>query len=290
MRLTKLWVFVLVACFALGVHAQQRRTPEERAARNQALISAERPIPALDSVWFEELSYLEVRDAIKAGKTTALILAGSVEQNGPYLATGKHNYMTRPLGEAIARKLGNTLVAPLVTLEAGDPANVQVPGNIKLSKETYKGVITDIATSLKAQGFKTIILLGDSGGNIEGLEEVSEELNTTWKGSANAYYIPEYYDWDAVRKFVVDSGIPEKLNSDGIHDEYSITAMMMYADPDSVHLDQRVGANKTTINGVSILPKEKTIEMGKKIIEFRANMAVEGIRKALDQKSSNQRR
>ena len=29
------------------------------------------------------------------------------------------------------------------------------------------------------------------------------------------------------------------------------------------------------------------IEMGKKIIEFRANVAIEGIRKALDQKSSN---
>jgi creatinine amidohydrolase/Fe(II)-dependent formamide hydrolase-like protein len=240
----------------------------------------------LDSVLFEELSYLEVRDAIKAGKTTALIIAGSVEQNGPYLATGKHNYMTKPVGEAIARKLGNAIVAPLINLEAGDPNTITVPGNVKLSKATYKAVITDIATSLKVQGFKTFILLGDSGGNIDGLREVTEELNTKWKTDARAYYVHEYYDWDAVRKFVVDSGIPEKLNSDGIHDEYAITAMMMAADPDSVHLDQRIEAKKTTINGVSILPKEKTIEMGKKIVEFRANMAVAGIRKALGQKSN----
>lgn len=50
-----------------------------------------RPIEALDSVWIEELTMMEVRDAIQEGKTTALILTGGIEENGPYLATGKHN-------------------------------------------------------------------------------------------------------------------------------------------------------------------------------------------------------
>ena len=35
---------------------------------------------------------MEVRDAIQEGKTTGLILTGGIEENGPYLATGKHNY------------------------------------------------------------------------------------------------------------------------------------------------------------------------------------------------------
>ena len=50
-----------------------------------------RPIEALDSVWIEELTMMEVRDAIQEGKTTALILTGGIEENEPYLATGKHN-------------------------------------------------------------------------------------------------------------------------------------------------------------------------------------------------------
>jgi creatinine amidohydrolase len=54
-----------------------------------------RPIAALDSVWVEELTWMEVRDAMKAGKTTILIPTGGVEQNGPYLATGKHNYILK---------------------------------------------------------------------------------------------------------------------------------------------------------------------------------------------------
>ena len=43
-----------------------------------------RPIPALDSVWIEELTWMEVRDAIKAGKNVAIIAAGSLEQNGDF--------------------------------------------------------------------------------------------------------------------------------------------------------------------------------------------------------------
>src|SRR3990172_9964129 len=59
-----------------------------------------RPIEAFDSVFLEELTWLEVRDALRLGKTTAIIATGGVEQNGPYLATGKHNYVLRAVAEA----------------------------------------------------------------------------------------------------------------------------------------------------------------------------------------------
>src|SRR5688572_23825034 len=73
-----------------------------------------RPIDALDTVFVEEMTWMEVRDALKAGKATVIVPTGGVEQNGPYLATGKHNYVLRGTAEAIARKLGNALVAPVV--------------------------------------------------------------------------------------------------------------------------------------------------------------------------------
>src|SRR5271166_5664357 len=73
-----------------------------------------RPIAALDSVWIEELTWMEVRDAMKAGKTTVIIPTGGIEQSGPYAPTGRHNYVPKVLAEAIARKLGNALVAPVV--------------------------------------------------------------------------------------------------------------------------------------------------------------------------------
>src|SRR5690242_15529159 len=70
-----------------------------------------RPIEALDSVFIEELTWMEIRDAMQAGKTTVIVATGGIEQNGPYLATGKHDLILRATTEAIARKLGNALVA-----------------------------------------------------------------------------------------------------------------------------------------------------------------------------------
>src|ERR1700754_1486087 len=73
-----------------------------------------RPIAAVESVFLEDLTWMEVRDALKAGKNTVIVATGGVEQNGPYLVTGKHNVVLRGTTEAIAKKLGKTLVAPIV--------------------------------------------------------------------------------------------------------------------------------------------------------------------------------
>ena len=91
-----------------------------------------RPIEMRDTLWIEDLTVLEVRDLIKAGKTTALILTGGIEENGPYLTTGKHNNVLRAMGDPIARALGNALIAPIVTLEPGNPERVRMPGTVLL--------------------------------------------------------------------------------------------------------------------------------------------------------------
>ena len=69
----------------------------------QDVLTLPRPIEALDNVWIEELTMMEVRDALAEGKTTALILTGGIEENGPYLTTGKHNHVLSVMGESIAR-------------------------------------------------------------------------------------------------------------------------------------------------------------------------------------------
>src|SRR5262245_61416548 len=275
------------------------QTPEqqaEAAKRREAAANEPRPIDAFDSVWTEELTWMEVRDAIKSGKTTGLILTGGVESNGPHLATGKHNYVLEVMGEAIARTLGNALVAPIVTLEPGNPDSPRVaPGSVFLSQATYRAVLTDMATRLKSMGFANVILMGDSGGNQSGMKEVASALNAKFSGSpAKFYFIPEYYDYSSVQKFIQDTGIPEQIKigassgSDNLHEEYGIDALMALADPKTIRIDQRKKANRATINGVSLLPMEKTIEMGKKIVELRTRLTVEAIQKAMAASKTSQ--
>ena len=265
------------------------QTPEQREAAAKEAYDREaaivRPVPARDSVWIEELTYLEVRDAIKAGKSTALVMAGSTEQNGPYMSGGKHQYAIKLVGEAIARKLGNALIAPIIPIEAGNPDNKYLEwGSIYFTPETFQAVVRDIATSLKSQGFKNVVLLGDSGGNTAGLRAVAAELGPKWGEDAHIYHVPEYYNWTSsggVRDFVINQlGIPEK-QSEGIHDEYGLSAVMMAFDPKIIRFDERVSASKATINSIALTPKDKAIENGKKIVEFRATVAVDAIRKVI---------
>ena len=280
-----------IALILFAAQGQQQLTPEQRAARAKEAYDAElaktRPIAAHDTVWIEEMTYLEARDAIKAGKTTALVFAGSTEQNGPYLPGSKHQHALRAVGELTARKLGNALIAPIIPIEAGNPDNPYMNwGSFYLTRETFQAVIRDVATSLKSQGFTHIMLMGDSGGDTAGLRAVAEELSTKWAGKPVIAHVPEVYNWTSaggVRQFIKDNGNPENPTAEGIHDEYGITAALMAINPLLVRFDQRVAANKTTINGISIVPKDKTIEMGRKVLEFRANTAVAAIKKAIGQ-------
>ena len=245
----------------------------------------QRPIAALDSVFIEELTWMEVRDALRGGKTTVIVATGGVEQNGPYLATGKHNYVLRATTEAIARKLGNALVAPIVVfVPEGDidppSLHMKYPGTISLTEETYRRLLTDICASLRVHGFRDIVLLGDSGGNQEGMKDVAARLNEQWSGSATrVHFLKEYYDYGRLAKWLESQGIVQK--DEGYHDDFAMTAQMMAVDPTTVRMTQRMAAGKFRINGIELAPAEKTIAWGKKIIEYRAETTSQAIRKAI---------
>lgn len=243
-----------------------------------------RPIDAVDSVFIEDLTWMEIRDALQAGSKTVIVPTGGIEQNGPYLVTGKHNIVLRGTTEAIARKLGKSLVAPIVPfVPEGDiePPSLHMlyPGTISLREETYQALLTDICHSLKMHGFTRIVLLGDSGGNQPGMKAVAAKLNAQWASDCRVVFVPEYYDFGSVKKWLDSQGMQQ--TDEGLHDDFAMTAMMLAVDPQSIRMEQRIKAGNFRINGVDLAPAEKTIAWGKRIIEFRADRTVKAIEKAL---------
>ena len=242
-----------------------------------------RPIEMADNVWIEELTMPEVRDLLASGTNTVLILTGGIEENGPYLTTGKHNHVLRVMGESIARRFGNTLVAPIVTIEPGNPERASTPGGIRLSQETYRAVLRDYATSLEAQGFRNIFLMGDSGGNLRGMQDVADALREEWAGEDVVIaHIPEYYNYQDVLAYQRDElGIDEDPRLEGLHDDYYITSIIMNDDPRHVRYDERVAAGMASINGIDITPREKTIWHGRQLIDFRTEVTVAAMEAAI---------
>lgn len=248
------------------------------------------PLPPAQTVFIDEMTWMDVRDALAAGKTTAIITTGGVEPNGPWLVTGKHNYVNRVNCEAIARKLGNALCAPNIAFvpEGGiDPptGHMTSPGTISLSNETFRALLTDVAHSLKMHGFKNIVFIGDSGGNQGPQRQVAEELNKKFGGEAVVAHVQEYYTYNLVSEHMAQHGLKEG-QSDNLHDDPVITLNMLMADPKSVRYDERVKAGKATINGVDISDRNKAMAWGKQIVDFRANHTAEAIKKAIANKGT----
>ena len=277
----------LAVTLTLAVATASAQTPARPTASVNSqprvdVANMPRPIDMHDSVWIEDLTMLEVRDLIKGGATTALVLTGGIEENGPFLTTGKHNHVLKATGESIARALGKTLVAPIVTLEPGNPMRPNLsPGTIVLSPATYKAVLTDMANSLKSQGFTNVVLLGDSGGNLNPMKEVAAAVNAAWAGSgARVHFIPEYYNYADVEAFEErELGIHEKM--EGLHDDYYISAIISTVSTDAIRMPERVKAGKFVINGVPLAPIEKTIANGKRMVEFRTKVTVDAIRASM---------
>lgn len=248
------------------------------------------PLPAAQTVFIDEMTWMDVRDALAAGKTTAIITTGGVEPNGPWLVTGKHNYVNRVNCEAIARKLGNALCAPNIafvpegTIEPPS-SHMTSPGTISLREDTFRALLTDVAHSLKMHGFKNIIFIGDSGGNQGGQRAVAEELNKRFNGDAVVAHVQEYYTYNVVSEHMAKMGLKEG-ESDGLHDDPVITLNMMMADPKSIRYDERVKAGKAAINGVDISDRNKATEWGKQIVEFRAQHTADAIKKAIANKGT----
>lgn len=242
-----------------------------------------RPIDVGEEVFIEDMTWMEVRDAMKAGKDTVIVATGGIEQNGPYLVANKHGYVLRATTRAIARKAGNALVAPIVDfVPEGDisppTVHMKYPSTVSITEATYRALLTDIVRSFKTHGFKHVVLIGDSGGNQDGLKAVADAQDESAKGGSRVSFIPEYYNYGDVAKFLEAGGI--KQVPEGLHDDFGITAIMMTVDLDSVRAKQRQKAGKFAINGIKLAPVKKTLQWGRRLVNFRADVTVKAIRAA----------
>lgn len=244
-----------------------------------------RPIDSFDTVFLEEMTWMEVRDAMRAGKTTAIIATGGVEQNGPYLVTGKHNVILRATTEAIARELGNALVAPIVPFvpegEIDPPSgHMLYPGTISVRESTFEALLTDIAGSLKAHGFREVILLGDSGGNQGGMAAVAAVLGKEWEGSGTGiHFIPDYYDNPRWIAWLEGRGVVEE--NEGLHDDVRHASIMALVDPAFIRTEERRRAGLFRINGIELDPLDRTLALARELLAYQAHVTVEAIREAI---------
>ena len=238
-------------------------------------------LPQPGSVFLEDLTWMEVRDAIAAGKTTVIIPTGGTEQNGPHLVLGKHNYLVKYKAGEIAARLGNALVAPVVAyVPEGniDPptGHMRYAGTITTPQDVFVKVLEYAARSFKQHGFLDVVLIGDSGGNQEGQRLTAEALNKEWAATpVRVHHITAYYpgrgdDW------VVSQGVSaaDVGSHAGTHD----TSSLMYINPSMLRFDKMTVGKSGDGQGHVGNPAKATALFGRRILEMQIEDATAQIK------------
>jgi creatinine amidohydrolase/Fe(II)-dependent formamide hydrolase-like protein len=239
------------------------------------------------SVFIDDLTWTELRDAVASGRTTVIVPIGGTEQNGPLMALGKHNVRVRALSEKIARALGNALVAPVIAYVpegSVDPPtqHMRFPGTITIPDTVFEKTLEYAARSLRHAGFLDIVFLGDHGGYQKIELAAASRLNREWlTQQPRVHAIGAYYR-------AVETLYAQQLKQRGFSDEeigshagLADTALMLALAPDLVRSD-RLGApsKPTAAQGVHGDPRRATAELGQVGVDIIVAQTVEAIRKA----------
>lgn len=268
MRRHSLLLFVPMA---LGCGTSSDSAPPEES---------QTPPDDVNTVFIEEMTWTEIREAIDNGATTVILATAGTEQNGPHMVMGKHKYIVEAAAERIARTLGNALVAPVVTYvpegEVDPPSgHMRMAGSITLPNEFFMKLVEYAARSFRVHGFTDIVFIGDSGGNQRGMEAVANELNAEWgEGDATRiHFVGEYYAANsAFTAWMVDQGETEE--SVGRHAGMSDTSILLHVAPQHIRQDQLAPGGGFEGSGVSGDPSRASAAYGKVGFDMKVEAAV----------------
>jgi creatinine amidohydrolase len=242
-------------------------------------------------VEFEKMTWVEVKTALAAGKTTALIYTGGVEQRGPQNANGGHNLMAYATVKAIAEKLGNAIFMPVLPFTPNN-ANAELPGTIGITNDLLAAMLERITEQSITNGFKNVILMGDHGGGQPVVyQQVAAKLEGKYAAQGiHVYYCDQVYNPanDAFEAYLAEHGYPADLHG-GISD----TAEMLYLDKDNTWVRRNLLATavgdpvvdgkaqlgpNSPHNGIEGDARRATRELGKRMFDLKVDYAVKQIR------------
>ena len=237
--------------------------------------------------FLEELTWTELRANVQGGKTTVLVPVGGTEQNGPHMAVGKHNVRVKALSERIARALGNALVAPVLAYvpegQVSPPTgHMRFPGTLTVPDDVFQKNVEYAARSLKAHGFRHIVLLGDHGSTQSGQSAVATRLNREWASApARVHAVGEYYraSQDEFRHLLKARGYRD--DELGSHASLADTSLMLAVDPRLVRTDRLRRGTGPTGDGVDGDPGRASAELGRLGVEAIVARTVSAVRTAI---------
>ncbi len=256
------------------------------------------------NVLMEEMSWVDIEEAIKNGKTTVIVVSGSIEQHGPHLPTGTDMFLGYEVAQRAARQFGKALVAPVIRPCLSEH-HMGFAGSLTLSWETYNDVLGDYCESLSNYGFTDIVLASSHGGNTAVMTAVTPDIARKLYGKVNIHLV-DYLSlcFEDEIAYLNDLGIAR--GKAGVHAGYGETSEMLVAKPHLVKMQfaekgldeesfydpQRIprsqiesfihGIAYFSENGILGDPRGANEEVGEKLLNMAASAFAEAISDCVD--------
>ncbi len=200
-----------------------------------AFAQAARPVNVSDIVELEMLTHTELTLKQQEGWTSILLVTGGTEERGPHDVLGGHNILARNHATMAAKKLGKTLVAPVLPVAVNatglnpNREDADQPGAIQMPADVFKQVQLAMIESMARSGFKDIFVMGDHGGGQQQMKEAAEEMDKKLTANGvHVYYVSDFYNktHDDVDMYLYEHKLPIAG-----HGAVMETSEMLYLEP-----------------------------------------------------------
>jgi len=138
----------------------------------------------------DQSSWMEVRDKLKKPQGI-LISTGSTEQHGPIGLIGTDTICSDLIASKVAEKAG-MYVAPAIGFTPAE-FNMNFPGTISISEQTFKNLLNEVISSLLKHEFKYVFIVNGHGANIDPIKQLSKKFK-------NKLFFKSWWDFPEVNK------------------------------------------------------------------------------------------
>jgi creatinine amidohydrolase len=197
------------------------------------------------------------------------------------MVLGKHDLVVHYAAGEIARRLGGTLIAPVVSYvpegDVGPPATGNLPwdGTMGVPDIVLEQVLYWAAVNLRRQGFKYIFFVGDHGPSQKAQDEVAQGLASWHADGVTVASVGDYYAANGQVEWLKKRGFSDE--EIGSHASVRDTSELLYVQPSGVR------AFPVTVpgvpDGVTGNPARASKEIGKAMIELKIEAAVAEMRR-----------
>ncbi len=123
----------------------------------------------------EGATWPELAEAIAAGRRTALVPLGSIEQHGPHLPLATDRWIADALAAALAERLPDALALPAIPFGCARE-HLEFAGTLHVEPETLEAILADLLASLRGHGFERAFVFTAHGGNVDALRDLADRL------------------------------------------------------------------------------------------------------------------